>query len=153
MKVNVMDISNAKVGELNLPAQFKEEFRPDIIHRAVLALQSNAMQPYGAAPEAGKRVSAKLSRRRRKFKTSYGIGISRVPRKILSRRGMRMTWVAAFAPGTVGGRRAHPPKSAKNWELKINKKERKKAIRSALAATASKDYIKFDNCLSGHISL
>ena len=52
MKVNVMDISNAKVGELNLPAQFKEEFRPDIIHRAVLALQSNAMQPYGAAPEA-----------------------------------------------------------------------------------------------------
>jgi len=141
MKVNVMDISNAKVGELNLPAQFKEEFRPDIIHRAVLALQSNAMQPYGAAPEAGKRVSAKLSRRRRKFKTSYGIGISRVPRKIMSRSGTRFNWVGALAPGTVGGRQAHPPKPSKILQKKINIKERLKAIRSAIAATMDREII------------
>ena len=49
------------------------------------------------------------------------------------RRGMQFGWVAANAPGTVGGRRAHPPKAQRIWDLKINKKERKKAIRSALS--------------------
>lgn len=44
-----------------------------------------------------------------------------------------MSWIGALAPGTVGGRRAHPPKAAKEWQLKINVNERKKAIRSALS--------------------
>ena len=144
MKVKVLSLDGNESGSIELPSQFSEEIREDLIKRAILAIKSYKRQKYGAKEEAGKRASAKLSRRRRKYRGAYGMGISRVPRKILSRRGMRMTWVAAFAPGTVGGRRAHPPKSAKNWELKINKKERKKAIRSALAATASKDYIKFD---------
>ena len=52
-----------------------------------------------------------------------------------------MNWVGAFAPGTVGGRRAHPPKSEKIWWKKINEKERKKAIRSAIAATILKDIV------------
>ena len=143
MKVKVLSLDGNESGSIELPSQFSEEIREDLIKRAILAIKSYKRQKYGAKEEAGKRASAKLSRRR-KYRGAYGMGISRVPRKILSRRGMRMTWVAAFAPGTVGGRRAHPPKSAKNWELKINKKERKKAIRSALAATASKDYIKFD---------
>ena len=49
-----------------------------------------------------------------------------------------MNWVGAFAPGTVGGRRAHPPKSEKIWSKKINKKENAKAIRSAISATLLK---------------
>ena len=44
-------------------------------------------------------------------------------------------WVGAFAPGTVGGRRAHAPKAEKIWTIKLNDKERQKAIRSAIAAT------------------
>jgi large subunit ribosomal protein L4e len=61
-----------------------------------------------------------------------------MPRKTMVRRGMQFIWVGAFAPGTVGGRRAHPPTAAKQWEQKINEKERRKAIRSALAATVDK---------------
>ena len=112
-----------------------------MIKRAVHALQSHKRQPYGASPTAGKRASAKLSRRRRNYKTSYGIGISRVPRKILSRHGTRMHWVGAFAPGMVGGRRAHPPKAEKCFSLKINQKERIKAIRSAISATIIRDIV------------
>ena len=52
-----------------------------------------------------------------------------------------MNWVGAFAPGTVGGRRAHPPKSEKIWSKKINKKENAKAIRSAISATMLKDVV------------
>ncbi|MBS3105652.1 50S ribosomal protein L4 [Candidatus Woesearchaeota archaeon] len=141
MKLDILDSSNNKIGEIKLPRQFDEEYRPDLIQRAVLAIQSHKRQAYAASESAGKRASAKLSRRRRDYRGSYGIGISRVPRKIMTRRGTRMNWVGAFAPGTVGGRRAHPPKSEKIWWKKINKKEKAKAIRSAIAATIMKDVV------------
>ncbi len=141
MKLKVLSRTGKALKELTLPEQFKEAVRPDLIKRAVLALQSWKRQPYGANPEAGKRHSVKLSKRRRRYRGSYGYGISRVPRKILSRRGTRFNWEGAFAPGTVGGRRAHPPKSWKNWVLKINKKEKRKAVRSAMAATLVKELV------------
>lgn len=136
MKVAVVDAANGgKIGEVELPQQFSEELHPDLIARAVLAVQSKRRQPFGADPEAGKRYSAKISRRRRNYKGAYGHGISRVPRKTMSRSGAQFNWQGALAPGTVGGRQAHPPKPEKVWEKKINKKENRKAIRSAMAAT------------------
>jgi len=141
MKLNILDTSKNKVGEVKLPSQFQEEYRPDLILRAVLAKQSHDRQPYAAAPDAGTRSSAKLSRRRKDYRGSYGIGISRVPRKIMSRSGTRMNWVGAFMPGSVGGRRAHPPKAEKDWSKKINDNERRKAIRSAISATTMNDIV------------
>ncbi len=141
MKLDIFDQSKNKTGEIKLPPQFEEEYRPDIIQRGVLAIQSHKRQKYAAGSEAGKRSSAKLSRRRRDYRGSYGIGISRVPRKIMTRRGTRMNWVGAFAPGTVGGRRAHPPKSQKTWWKKIDAKERSKAIRSAISATVIREIV------------
>ncbi len=41
----------------------------------------------------------------------------------------------AQSPNTVGGRRAHPPKVARIWDKKINRKERQLAFASALGAT------------------
>jgi len=141
MELKIISIENKEIGKKKLPEQFKEGVRPDLIKRAVLAIQSHKRQPFGTDPEAGKKASAELSRRRRKYRGSYGYGISRVPRKILSRRGTRFNWVGAVAPGTVGGRAAHPPKAEKILSKKINKKERKKAIRSALAATLDKNLV------------
>ncbi len=135
MKIKIIDVQNSEKGTVELPSQFLEPVRLDLIKRAVLAIQSNSRQAYGASPEAGKRHSADVSRRRRKYRGSYGKGISRVPRKILSRNGSQIHWVGAVAPGTVGGRRAHPPKAEKQWDIKINDTERRKAIRSALSAT------------------
>ncbi len=138
MKLPILNEKKQRQGERALPAQFAEPVRTDLIARAVRALQAGRRQPYGADPRAGKRASAELSRRRRKYRGSYGAGISRVPRKILSRQGTRMYWVGAFAPGTVGGRRAHPPKATKRWVQRLNTRERRKAIRSALAATVQR---------------
>lgn len=137
----ILDLENNEKGKIKLPKQFEEDIRPDLIKRAVLAIMSHKRQAYGASPRAGKRASAKISRRRHNYRGAYGFGISRVPRKILSRRGTRMNWQGAVAPGTVGGRRAHPPKAEKIWWQKINKKERKRAIRSAIAATVAKDLV------------
>ena len=48
---------------------------------------------------------------------------------------------ARLVPQAKGGRRAHAPKVEKIWEQKINKKERRLAIASAIAATAIKDLV------------
>jgi len=141
MKAKVLNLEGVAGKDVQLPKQFDAEYRPDLIKRAVLAIQSHNMQPYGAKTDAGLRASADLSRRRRKYRGSYGKGISRVPRKIMSARGSQMNWTGAIVSGTVGGRRAHPPKSLKDLELKINIKERKKALVSAIAATANKELV------------
>lgn len=147
MKIPVLDKTAKEVGKKELPSQFNEEIRPDLIKKAVLTVQANSRQPYGADPNAGMMVSAKLSRRRKDYKTAYGMGISRSPRKIMTRRGTRFNWVGALAPNTVGGRRAHPPKADRIWDKKLNTKERRKALRSALSATMLKDLVK----TRGHI--
>ncbi len=143
-----MNLDNNVIGDIDLPSQFTEPIRQDLIKRAVHALQANRRQPYGASVEAGKRHSTYLSKRRRSYRGTYGIGQSRTPRKVMTRRGSRFFYVGAFAPQTVGGRRAHPPKAEKNWQKKINKKERRKAIRSAIAATVIKEVVKS----RGHIT-
>ncbi len=142
MKLPIRNIESKKIGEQQLPKQFSEAYRPDLIKRAVQALQSASRQPYGGHPGAGMRSSSKTSKRRRKYRGTYGFGISRVRRKILSRRGTRFSWVGAFTAQTVGGRRAHPPKAERIWARKINKKEASKAIRSAVSAVVSRAIVK-----------
>jgi len=142
MKANIYNSQGTKTGNLDLPSQFNESIRTDLIQRAFLAIRANKRQSYGAYPHAGERVSAKLSRRRRDYKTSYGKAISRAPRKTIWRRGRQMGWIGAFAPGTYKGRRANPPKGSKLLGEKINIKENRKAIRSALAAVANENFVK-----------
>ena len=142
MELKILNKDAKETGKIKLPVQFNEQVRVDLVKRAVLVIQANSRQKYGASPEAGKRASAYVSKRRRAYKTTYGIGQSRTPRKVLSRSGTRFNWVGAFAPQTVGGRRAHPPKLTKDWSLKINPTEKRKAIRCALSATMLPDFVR-----------
>ena len=139
---NYFTETGEKQKQIVMPKQFDEEIRPDIIKRAVLVIQSNNRQPYGPFEFAGDRASVEVSRRRRQYRGSYGKGISRVPRKVLWKRGTQFGWVGARAPHTVKGRRAHPPKPESIWSQKINIKEKRKAIRSALAATLIPELVK-----------
>src|SRR3989344_4652430 len=99
MKLPRTGVDKSAKSSAELPQQFSEQVRQDLIKRAVDAVRSRERHNYGAQFGAGLGPSAKLSRRRRDFKTSYGHGISRVPRKSLSRRGTRFYWVGAVAPG------------------------------------------------------
>jgi len=141
MQANVYNAQGEKVKEIDLPPHFEEEIRPDLIKRAVLAIYANKRQPYGSYKYAGLEASAWTSKRRRAYRSCYGRGISRVPRAIISGKGSMFYWVTRVVPHAVKGRRAHPPKPEKIWKEKINKKERRKAIRSAIAATADKHFI------------
>ncbi len=139
--VDVFSLENKKVGEVELPELFKNEIRPDVIMKAFLAEQSNEFQLKYVDPLAGKRKAAVLMKTRRTFKTVYGHGMNRTPRKTMSRMGSHFSFEGAFAPHTVGGREAHPPEANKVITKKINKKERLFAIRSAIAASAVKELV------------
>jgi len=141
MKATTYTITGIKGKEVDLPKQFSEEIRPDLIKQAVLVIQSRKRQQYGTDPRAGLEYSAKLSRRRKAYRGGYGKSMSRIPRKVMLRRGTQFIYVGAVVSGTMGGRRAHPPKGEKIFAKSLNKKERQKAIRSAIAATISKEYL------------
>jgi len=137
MKVNIFDLQGNPKGKVDIPITFKETVREDLIRRAVLASQSKR-QPYGVDILAGKRTSAHYHGYRRHRWTMMSREMARMPR-IHGKASPHLMWRPRFVPQTKGGREAHPPKVEKVWELKINDKERKKAIRSAIAATAVKE--------------
>lgn len=141
MKLKIYNKDATSKGSVEMPLQFSEPVRHDLIKRAVIALKASARTPYGSKPSAGMRHSSDLSKRRRAYRGSYGSGQSRTDRKILSRNGSQMYFVGATVPFTRGGRRAHPPKSFKIWAKKLNTKENKKAIRSALSATVIREEV------------
>jgi len=138
MKSNILDIHGKKTKEITLPNFFSEQVREDIIAKVVEARKTR--QPYSPSPVGGKQhaASGKIQHTRHVWKTMQGKGISRVPRKIMSRRGTQFNWVGAEIPNAVGGRRAHPPKTISMINTKrINKKEFALAMKSALSATAN----------------
>lgn len=140
MKVNVFDLQGNVTGEVDLPKVFEEQIREDLILRAVLAIWAARRQPYGVDIMAGKRTSAHYHGVRRERWTMMMRDLARLPR-LHGKIPPHLMWRARFAPMVKGGRAAHPPKVEKVWRVKINKKERKMAIKSALAATACKECV------------
>jgi len=126
-KLNIYDLKGDVAGETELPQPFTSEFRPDVIRRAVTAIEANARQPFAPKPTAGMRHSVST--------WGKGRGVARVQRLMGSSR-------AAQSPNNVGGRRAHPPKVEKELGKKINKKELLLGKLSALRATSEPALVK-----------
>ncbi|HOC96900.1 50S ribosomal protein L4 [Candidatus Pacearchaeota archaeon] len=121
---------------------FEYPIREDIVAKVIETKKKQ--QPYSNSPVAGKQHSAKglIVHARHVWRSGYGRGQSRVPRKIFSRRGSQFNWQGAEVPHAKGGMRAHPPKITQFVrDLKINKKELKIALFSSISATASEKYI------------
>lgn len=141
---DVTDLDGSDAGTTELPRQFNERVRPDIIKKAVEVGQANRRQPYGSDSRAGLKHVTHWKKRSRAYRGIRGKSYpsSRTPRKITFRRGMQMSGPGGEAPQAVGGRRAHPPKGTKDWSKDINTKERRKAIRSAIAATTDLETVR-----------
>jgi len=144
MKRTILDISGNKKQEKEMPSCFEEPIREDLIMKSFRVSFLSGRKAYGSWILAGKEMAAhgKASHMRNRWKTQYGHGISRAPRKIMSRDGDRFNWVGAFASGTRGGREAHPPKAWKRLSRKISEKERNLALRSAISLCCSLEYLK-----------
>lgn len=140
MQVDILNLEGKPVEKIELPKVFEEPIRKDLVSRAVQASQSNRRQPYSPDTMAGKRTAAHYHGVRRKRYSMMNKEMARLPR-LHNRTVPFLMMRARFVPQAVGGRRAHPPLVEKVWEQKINKKERRKAIKSALAATAVKELV------------
>ncbi len=126
MKAQVKSLDGNTTREIELPDVFEAQYRPDLVKKAVIALQSTRYQPHGTYPFAGINSSA--------VGWGSGRGASHVPRLKNSSR-------AAKVPQAKGGRQAHPPIVEKVLVRRINKKERDLAMRSAIAATVSEELV------------
>ncbi len=149
MKSTIYSVTGEKTAEIELPFQFSEPIREDLIKRAALSVLSYQFQPKGTDPIAGTRQGKQTQKRRHRYGTTYGRGVSRIKRKVMSKRGSQFGWVGAFASPTRKGRAAFPPEVGKQYWEKINTKERRKAIRSAIAATTVKELIAAKHILDG----
>lgn len=126
-KVKVLSLKGEVIEELKtIPEVFTIPYRPDLIKRAFLSALSASRQAQGRDPMAGKRTTAES--------WGVGYGIARVPR--VKGSGYPEANAGAFAPMTVGGYKVKGPKVEKIIKEKINKKERRLAIASAIAATS-----------------
>ncbi|MBR9682397.1 MAG: 50S ribosomal protein L4 [Candidatus Aenigmarchaeota archaeon] len=131
--VKVIGLDGKGTSEVSLPKVFSTPFRPDVIQRAVLAIQSHKRQPYGVDPRAGLRSAAHFHGVKDTRYSMKNKEIARMPRSHNTSPAQQLR--ARIVPQAVSGRKAHPPKAYKVWAQKMNKKENVLAIKSAIAAT------------------
>lgn len=124
--LRVLGLDGKVVGRISAPDVFYTEVRSDVIRRAVIALHTHRLQRKGTDVLAGKRRVVEY--------LGVGLDLSRVPRLKGTRR-------AAFVPFAVGGRATHPPKVEKDIYKGLNRKEKLLALKSAIAATAFREYV------------
>lgn len=138
MKANVYSVEGKSIREIELPEAFGYPARKDLIKRAVLSEESREYQPKGSYKYAGLETSARYIGRKDIYMTVKNRGIPHLPHEIGN--GGNFGKVKRI-PGSVKGRRAHPPKPWKKIVEKINKKEYRLALISAISATAQKETV------------
>ncbi|MDI9644953.1 MAG: 50S ribosomal protein L4 [Candidatus Verstraetearchaeota archaeon] len=127
----VIGIDGKVKGEVELPSVFFTELRPDLIRRAVISSQTARIVPRTTFYLAGKRTSAES--------LGVGLDLARVPR--VKGEHNPASGSGALVPNVVGGRVAFPPSLEKKYHERINVKERRFALRSAIAATANPESV------------
>ncbi len=121
MKSNLYSKTGDIVKQIELPKVFETVPRVDLIRKAFRSSVLSRRQPYGSYYFSGmRRVGHNLGPNH---------GISRIPRLAGGSRGV-------ISANMVGGRSAHSPRNTKNLVIRINRKERRMALQSAISMTA-----------------
>lgn len=110
---------------VRLPGVFTAPIRPDVVAFVHKGVAKNKRQAYAVNTMAGMQVSA----------GSWGTGraVARIPR--VNASGTHRAGQGAFGNMCRGGRMFAPTKTWRKWHKKVNQKQRRYAICSALAAS------------------
>lgn len=124
--VSVQSIGSEEKISIELPAVFKSPIRTDIVNTVHANLAKNHRQPYAVSNKAGAQTSAQ----------SWGTGraVSRIPR--VAGGGTSRSGQGAFGNMCRGGRMFAPTKVWRRWHRRVNIRQRRFAVCSALAASA-----------------
>ncbi len=139
MKFQVLSVTGEKTEDINAPPAFAEKIRKDLIIRAVRSEQSKTFQPKSPLKVAGMQTSAEYVGVKDAYRTMKNRGTQRLPHEKLPKGKYGRVRMLPFA---VTGRRAHPPKVETILIEKINNKEYRKALHSAIAACADAGVVK-----------
>ncbi|XP_059623528.1 large ribosomal subunit protein uL4 [Cornus florida] len=120
------DMATDGATSLPLPDVMKSSIRPDIVNFVHSNVSKNRRQPYAVSKKAGHQTSAE----------SWGTGraVSRIPR--VPGGGTHRAGQGAFGNMCRGGRMFAPTKIWRRWHRKINIKQKRYAVASAIAASA-----------------
>lgn len=132
MNAKIFDLQGNEHSTLDLPAVFNFPYRPEVIKKVYVNLDSHHYQRQGRYPAAGEIVSAESR--------NTGLGIARLARA--KGEGFSRAGQAAGVGGVRKGRLAHPPESWKITYKKINKKEKMIALYSSISSTAISELVK-----------
>ena len=131
-KANVYDLDGKKKNLVDIPRLFYSKPRKDLIQIASEVASSKNKQVQGRNKRAGLRNTAEG--------WGTGHGMARTPR--IKGSGFPTARNAGRVPYAKGGRRAHPIKTEKVIEKKINKKVNKLSIISAISASGDSEWVK-----------
>src|SRR5919107_4677690 len=132
MNTSIFDLKGIEHSKIDLPKIFDFPYRPEIIKKVYVNMDSHHYQEQGRYPAAGEIVSAESRNK--------GLGIARLARA--KGEGFSRAGQAAGVAGVRKGRLAHPPESWKVTYKKINKKEKMIALYSAISSTAVNELAK-----------
>ncbi len=132
MNTKVFDLKGNEVSTVQLPSIFNIPYRPEVIKKVYVNLDSHHYQKQGRYPAAGEIVSAESR--------NTGLGIARLARA--KGEGFSRAGQAAGVAGVRKGRLAHPPESWQITYKKVNKKERLLALYSSISSTKLGDLVK-----------
>jgi len=120
-------VTGKPVGTVRTPAIFQASIRLDVVQHVHRDIAKNHRQPYAVSAAAGHQTSAE----------SWGTGraVARIPR--VAGGGTHRAGQGAYGNMCRGGRMFAPTKTYRRWHRRVNKNQRRFAIVSAVAASAS----------------
>ena len=125
--VSVQDLDGSSKDQIALPLVFsKTPLRPDVVRVVHTNMRKNHMQAHAVNENAGTQTAA----------ASWGTGraVSRIPR--VPGGGTHRCGQGAYGNMCRGGHMFSPMKTWRRWHRKVNLKEKRLAVASALAASA-----------------
>jgi len=119
------DNPSEKTGTVPMPTVMLSPLRPDLVRIVHTNMSKNTRMPYAVGDKVGYDTAAE----------SWGTGraVARIPR--VPGGGTHRAGQAAFGNQARGGGMAHPLKIWRRWHRKVNIKEKRAAVCSALAAS------------------
>ena len=126
-QVHVFDTQDRKIlSSVPLPAVFTTPIRDDVVRFVHTNIAKNARQAYAISRHQGHRTTAE----------SWGTGraVARIPR--VAGGGTNRSGQGAYGNMCRGGRMFGATKTFRRWHRHVNKKQRRLAVCSALAASA-----------------
>lgn len=131
MSAKILDLKGKEIETVDLPQVFSYPYRPEVIKKAYVNLDTHHYQKQGRYPAAGEMVSAESR--------NTGLGIARLARA--KGEGFSRAGQAAGVGGVRKGRLNHPPESWKVIYKKLNKKEKTVGLCSAISCTSIKELV------------